>query len=144
MSNELRGSRISPLKIEEESAEKRSLALESSRLINSSKLGGNIDLGEGAIESSVGLDENYFIGNYRRERTRSIDELLDGMDINLLNDWSNDSFDRKQVKLEEMKSYCKIVLGMGAEDSLLAQPATPGTPSARKRVFSPDRKTPRG
>ena len=144
MSNELRGSRISPLKIEEESFENKSLALETSMLIVSSKLGGRIDLGQGGTESNVALDENYFIGDYRRERTKSLDELLGDMDINLLNDWSNDSFDRKHLNINELKSKSKVVLGVGAESSLLDQPATPGTPSARKRLYSPERKTPRG
>ena len=144
MSNELRGSRVSHLKKENESEENKSLALETSMLIKSSKIGGEVNLGDGGDESSVAIEQNYFIGAYKRERTRSLDALMDGMDINQLSDWSNDSFDRKHLDLNEMKKNCKIILGVGAESALLEQPATPTTPRATKRLYSPEKKTPRG
>ena len=35
-------------------------------------------------------------------------------------------------------------MGLGACENLLAEPATPGTPKACKRLFSPGKTTPRG
>ena len=144
MSNELRGSRITNLKQESENEEERSFAIETSMLIKSSKVGCEINLGEGGDDNTVDLDENYFMGAYKRERSKSLSALMDGMDINLLGDWSNDSFDRKHLDLKGIKEECRIVLGVGAESSLLEQPATPTTPGPKKRIFSPEKKTPRG
>ena len=90
------------------------------------------------------LRDNYFSTRSMRERTKSLDSLLADMDINQLSDWSNDSFDKKHLQLNAQVMDSKLCLGSSAREDILSQPATPGTPSAKKRLFSPEKKTPRG
>ena len=142
MSNELRGSRVSPLRLETKSEEHNSFWIEVSRLFRSSGRE-NVNVGGEEDDISV-LKENYFFSGYKRERSGSLDTWMNGMDINQLSDWSKDSFDNKYLEMRTMDDEFKLELWAGADRSLLAQPGTPNTPSAKKRLFSPEMKTPRG
>ena len=143
MSNELRGSRISLLKAETEEEYDQSYSKEVAMLLKSSAVSGCIMEAE-QVHPVDSLRDNYFSTRSMRERTKSLDSLLADMDINQLSDWSNDSFDKKHLQLNAQVMDSKLCLGSSAREDILSQPATPGTPSAKKRLFSPEKKTPRG
>ena len=143
MSNELRGSRISLLKAETEEEYDQSCSKEVAMLLKSSAVSGCI-IGAGQAHPVDSLRDNYFSTKSMRERTKSLDSLLADMDINQLSDWSNDSFDKKHLQLDSKVMNSRLLLGAGAGEDILSQPATPGTPGAKKRLFSPEKKTPRG
>ena len=143
MSNELRGSRISLLKAETEEEYDQSCSKEVAMLLKSSAVSGCI-IGAGQVHPVDSLRDNYFSTKSMRERTKSLDSLLADMDINQLSDWSNDSFDKKHLQLDFKVMNSRLLLGAGAGEDILSQPATPGTPGAKKRLFSPEKKTPRG
>ena len=143
MSNELRGSRISPLKLETQEEEEASLYREVSMLYRSSTasecIAGNVELVH--KESSK---ENVFYGAYRRKRSNSLDSWLESLDINQLDEWSQDSLDRKHINPESYINSSKIILGSNADKNILSQPATPSTPGAVKRDLVPGKSTPTG
>ena len=87
---------------------------------------------------TIGLD------GMEEKKSRSFDSLIGDLDINQLKDWSFDSFSRKGRENLEPELDSRVVLGMKAEEKLLNEPATPGTPKACKRLFSPEKLTPRG
>ena len=144
MSNELRGSIITPRKAETSVENDQSLAKETLMLEKSSARTG-CEVRSLIIESGVGeLEENWYFSTYPREKTRSLDNLLDDIDLNQLDDWSGSSLREKEVGNLGNVMDSSINIGMAADKLLLAEPATPGTPGPSKRSLSPNRTTPRG
>ena len=144
MSNELRGSIITPRKIETSGENDQSLAKETLMLEKASARTG-CEVGSLYIEDNVGkLEENWYFSAYPREKTRSLDDLLGDIDLNKLDDWSGNSVgEREFINSYEREESC-INLGREADERLLSEPATPGTPGPSKRILSPNKTTPRG
>ena len=141
MSNELRGSVMTPRKKETESAEEKSLFKETCMLERSSKM--TKCMGEIVQDDMIEpLNENYFSGRKMGERRCSLDSLLRDLDINYC-DWSTDSFS-KSHKTEVEKFDSRVFIGGEADEEVLLAPATPGTPGGAKRPLSPHKMTPRG
>ena len=150
MSNELRGSIIKPRKIEIADEEDHSLFKETEMLVRSSLMSGGIRQEVELENTTDSMVENYFRvkkWDGGRERSRSMSEVMDALNISGVSEWSHDSFSQRYR--DEYNTFdSRVVIGKDASEQILSQPGTPralpGADQQRKRLLSPSKKTPTG
>ena len=148
MSNELRGSVIKPRKIEIADEEDHSLFKETEMLVRSSLMSGGIRQEVELENTTDSMVENYFRvkkWDGGRERSRSMSEVMDALNISGVSEWSHDSFSQRYR--DEYNTFdSRVVIGKDASEQILSQPGTPralpGADQQKKRLLSPSKKTP--
>ena len=150
MSNELRGSIIKPRKIETADEEDYSLVKETEMLVRSSLMSGGIRQEVELENTTDHMVDNYFRvkkWDGGRERSRSMSEVMDELNISGVSEWSFDSFSQRYR--DDYNNFdSRVVIGKDASEQMLSQPGTPraltGADQGRKRLLSPSKKTPTG